>query len=191
MNTSATIRLAALSTGETFENEAWRVHRFRPSLRVTSLIGAGKRGARCEEMSLYSNLGEMTDEVAEAVLRAAKSKVSPAQMEALMESLAGPNRMGFESFMLKGVEVKPGGFEKIKVVGDHVKIEADYDSFSVEDLDDRNNLPTCIARGKKSIFQFYRWVKENRQKLDRMTFEEVTDAMGDAGIDYHSYCAMD
>ena len=191
----ATIHLAALAMGETFENESWRVHRFRPSLRVTSLIGAGKRGTRCEEMSLYSDYGDMTDEVAEAVLKAVKAKVSPSQMSALMKDLAEaserPNKFNFYLNVLKGVEVKPGGFEKVKVVGDHVHIEADYDSFSVEDLKDQNNLPTCIARGKKSIYQFYRFVKDNRDKLKHMTFGQVTNAMSDAGIDFHQYCAMD
>ena len=188
---SASIRLAALAKGETFENESWRIHRYANSLSALSLIGAGKRGARCEDMRLYSNYGDMTDEVADAVLKAVKAKVSPSQMSALMKDLAEANKFKFYLTALKGVEVKPAGFEKIKVVGDHVKIEADYDSFSVEDLKDDDNLTTCIARGKKGIFQFYRFVRDNRDKLKDMTFGQVTHEMSSAGIDFHQYCAMD
>ena len=95
---------------------------------------------------------------------------------------------------LRGVDVAPAGFKPVKIRGKHVYIEADYDSFRVKDLVDRNNEPTCIPAfkgGKKSIKQFYRWVSDNISKIKSMKYYDVLGEMRKEGINYHDYCAMD
>ena len=53
------------------------------------------------------------------------------------------------------------------------------------------NEPKCIAKGKKSIGQFYRWVKDNAKKLQAMSLHQIVEAMRTEGIQYHYYCAVD
>lgn len=191
-------RTATFSVGTTFETDTWRIHRYAGSVRITELRGAGKRGKRCTEISLYdSGASRLTpwESIAMGALMWGKRNVTASKMEAEMEELTGYDpALNIEVQQLRGVDVMPGGFKKIKMQTKEVEIEAGYDNFSIRDLVDKNNLPTCIpaiSGGKKSIPAFYRWVQDNESKLKRMKYHEILQAMSREGIKFHSFCAMD
>ena len=178
----------ALSVGETFENDSWRIHRYQDSLRVTYIVKAGKRGGRCPEFVLTS-VKAMESTAMEFVMLAKRGS-DYARMKKAVDEAKEVGADIHES-ILKGVDVKPGNFQKLFVRGANVTIEADYDSYSVQDINDDNNEPTCIARGKKSVYLFYRWVKDNARAIAAMTMSQVMDGMKQNGIDFHYYCAVD
>jgi len=182
----ASMNRFALSVGETFENEFWRVHRFDNAIRVTHLVNAGKRGKKCVEF-IVINSKSPESQALEFVMLAKRGSDFNRMKKAVDE--AKEVGADVDDRFLKGVDVKPGNFQKLFVRGAHVTIEADYDSYSVQDINDDDNEPTCIARGKKSVYLFYRWVKDNARAIAAMTMSQVQEAMTEAGIDFHSYCA--
>jgi hypothetical protein len=189
--------LHELSIGHTFENEKWRVHRYAGSVVVTDLANAGKRGKKCREIVVYDidwkRLPVSADSIAKTFVDLAKRNKSVKDMEKAAQEFkdVGANMSVRDQ---RGIDVKPGGFETLTIHGDNVFIEAEYDSFRVKNLQDKFNEPTCIPAikgGKKSIPQFYRWVKDNQSKIKKMTFSEVLKGMDREGIKYHQFCAMD
>lgn len=196
---TASMRTATFPVGITLETDTWRIHRFADSVKITELRGAGKRGKRCMEISLYDSGASRTtpwESIAMGALMYGKRNVSAGKMEAEMEELVG-GEDGFvkiETQALRGVDVMPAGFKKLKMMTKEVEIEAGYDSFSVRDLVDKNNEPTCIpahSGSKKSIPAFYRWVQDNESKLKTMKYHDILQSMSREGIKFHSYCAMD
>lgn len=180
--------LAALGVGETFENEMWRVHRYAHAIRVTHLEFAGKRGKQCVEFVLHGD-GPQESQAMEFMMLA-KRKDNLQRMSQAMEEA---KQIGFDvdKRTLRGVDVKPGNFQKVFIRGALITVEADYDGYTIRDITDDNNEPTCIAQGKKSIAQFYRWVKDNERKIQSMSMHALMTAMKSEGIDYHYYCAVD
>jgi hypothetical protein len=187
----------ALGEGRTFENEAWRIHRYRPSIKITELVNAGKRGKKVQQIDLYDldyvQGGFPTESVAAELVMLAKRGAS---FDRMLQAAKEAKELGAQLQISteRGVDVRPGGFEEITVKGKGVLVEVGYKSFSVQDIADQNNLSTCIPAikgGKKSIPAFYRWVKDNQAKIRGMKFHEVVKAMDENGIDYHRYCAMD
>ncbi len=183
-----TAELGVLGIGETFENELWRIHRYAHAIRVTHLENAGRRGKQCVEFMLHGR-GPQESQAMEFMLYAKRKEGLPRMNQAMEEA----KQIGFsvEKQSLKGISVKPGNFQKLFVRGAHVTIEADYDGYSIQDINDDDNEPTCLAKGKKSVGQFYRWVKDNGSKLAAMTMHEIMEAMQTEGISYHYYCARD
>ena len=74
-------------------------------------------------------------------------------------------------------------------------LTAGYDSFTVSDLTDQGNMPrlipTCHDGKKTAIKRLYAFAKGNREKIATMTFGQVWDAMQEAGVRSHYYCAAD
>jgi len=192
----------ALMVGETFENDAFRAQRGMSTLRITDLTNAGKRGKKVEEIALY-NLDYADDfdgwnrDVSFGNLKKERTYAGARSWaESLYEFLKEDNGIpvGMEKHTKRGIDVTPGGFKPIKIRTKYIRVDAGYDRFSVEDLVDQNNLPTCIPRfdgGKRDIKVFYRWVKDNEARIRNMTYSEVLSEMRKNGIQYHSYCAMD
>jgi|GEM_PF-2310203 len=191
----------AMSVGKTVENEKsmLRIHRFMHSLRVTDLTNAGKRGKRVDEFALY-DLDYVRDPDAQRALekvignigKARNYKDALSKAKKYVEGLEpGGVLPKIEEMTYKGVEVTPAGFKPIKIDGKYISIEAGYRDFVVRDKEDRANYPVCMARGKKGIKLFYRWVQDNLSKLPNMRFNQLTKAIGAAGIDFHEYCSMD
>jgi hypothetical protein len=190
-----------LQVGETFENDIIRVHRFQDSLKLTLLENAGKRGKQVEQWSFvaYGKVVEDStlSQIAEDLLMARSVQEVMQVVEKVEQGLYDgeyPNKVKSFYYKLKGVDVKPAGFKPITLTTPNIHILADYDSFTIRDMRDPYNEPTCIpaiSGGKRDIPVFYRWVKDNESLIRRMTFAEVQDAMTALGIKYHYYCAMD
>lgn len=192
-------RKQALDIGRTWDNENWRVHRYADSIKVTDLTNAGKRGKKVQILSVVAKRfrGESMagmESLAMELIMHAKRGASYARMKQVAEEAAEAGIADFYEESERGVDVAPGNFGPISIHGKNVTIEVGWKDFSVRDKVDQNNLPTCIPAikgGLKAIPVFYRWVDENRAALENMTFREVTKAMGQLGIPYHEYCAMD
>jgi len=182
--------------GKTMENKNIRFHVFRGSVRVWDLENAGKRGKRVDYFALhgfdYKARVGLHESIAAWVQTLPKATFASALAGA--KKLEHVYQLGLESYQEKGVDVAPAGFKPFQLLTNYVSINADDKSFSVRDLIDQNNLPTCIpgARGQKTqVKLFYRWVQDNESRLRRMTYLEILREMSKIGIQYHEYCAMD
>lgn len=193
---------AGLNVGETWEDERKmvRIHRYRPSIKMTDLTNAGKRGKTCEQADLYNldwnqEMEKDADTYATVIQMAAKSggfKQALKKMEEIDKSLGGGHLQRNPRGKLKGVHTTPAGFSELKVDGENIRVESGFESWVIRDKVDRNNEPTCISKGsRKSIAQMYRWVKDNLSKLQKMTYQQAVQAISNEGIEHHSYCAMD
>jgi len=197
-------RLTALGRGDRGENAGIRYERGMSTLRVWDLTNAGKRGKKVDHFALWDmdyaerhpDMDSLLEKFAAGLKRQTSYKRALAEAKMLVLQardfdLNGPK---IEESREMGVRVAPAGFRPLKIDGQHVRVESDYNSFVVRDKVDRNNLPTCIPRSKgskKDVKQFFRWVTDNASKIKRMTFSEVLQGMNSEGIGYHQYCAMD
>lgn len=97
--------------GTTFEAATWRAHRYSDSFRVTSTVNAGKRGKACEVFSVcapYQDTDAAMDEIAPAILWAAREGVSVETMRATLADLALAG-WKFSETTARGVDVPRGG----------------------------------------------------------------------------------
>ena len=185
----------ALDVGRTWENEKWRIHRYSQSIVLWDLENAGRRGKKVRKLIVVSpNARFFPFESAcmELIMHAKRG----ATYEAMRKVLAEDEETGavVHEESERGVDVAPGGFAPISINGKGVTVEVGWKDFSVRDKVDRDNLPVCIPAikgGIKAIPAFYRWVQDNKTKIENMTYRDVLDAMQELGIPYHEYCSMD
>lgn len=183
-----------ISIGQTFQAGAWRLHRFAASVRVTHLANAGKRGKKCDDFWLWrSGLHDSSalDGVALRLACLAVDGIGLNEMAVEIEVASGDCGATMERRWCRGIDVSPGGFQPIRIVGAHVRVIAEYDSWSVLDIVDTNNEPTMIPMKNKDRKVFYAWAKKNEEALKTMRFNDVMRALREAGIGYHYYCAVD
>lgn len=188
----------ALSVGNGFENELWRIHRYSNSIVVTDLTNAGKRGKKVDSWVIMGK-GIRGDEslpmesMAMQYMMWAKRNANPSKMKSVIDEdlEVHGDLMVVEQRSERGVDVTPGGFKPLLVRGAHVTIESDYQGFSIKDINDDANEPTCIAKGKKSVKQFYRWCSDNAKKIQSWTLSQIMNELSKEGIEYHYFCAMD
>jgi hypothetical protein len=184
----------ALTVGETIENGMIRVHRYRDVIHVWDLTNAGKRGKRVERVSIESKhissaSASLLNEIGDKLERCNDL----GQVKKILSDYS-PGQIDIGSYFEKSVDVAPAGFKEISIHTPHVFIEVEYKSFTVKNLDDRYNEPTCIPAihgGLRSIPVFYRWVQDNRDAINRMDYHQILEQMDTLGVRYHSYCAMD
>ena len=187
-----------MNRGETIEINGYRAHRFNDSIQVTETANAGKRGKVCRYFSISSfrNDARAVDLIAEQI----DDGFGFDDLFAFAQTFdrGGVNEeigVSVYSRTMKGVEVAPAGFKKIEVEGAHVRISSEIDSFTVRDLDDRNNeptlIPTCKGAKKTSVKAFRAWVEANLDAIPLMTFSAVWDALQAAGVETHYFCAVD
>ena len=195
--------LMSVSIGDTIETDNVRIHRFRPSIRVWDLTNAGKRGKTVDYFwaTNFDMIPQPHSEIdVERFMRSLDLvkdyETAVKRLKLFIEFVNSQvtARLEYGEERERGVDIPPAGFKPIKVNGKKVQIEADYSNFVVRDLEDQNNLPTCIPSakgGKKDVKVFFRWVSDNQSKIKNMSFSDVMDGMQKNGINYHHYCAMD
>ena len=180
----------SLEVGQIFENATWRIQRMALSVKAFELANAGKRGKMVPVIVLYGE-GIPESVALEMVLHAKRGATFDRMLQAFKENKEVFPQFDLDVNKLKGIDVAPGGFKKIKVQGQHVEVEVDFSSFVVRNLDDKNNEPTAISMDKKSVPPMYVWVRDNLEKIPNMKYRDVTRGMLDAGIKFHDYCAID
>lgn len=188
----------SIPLGETVENGMVRIHRYRDHYRVTDLTNAGKRGKKVRVMTLspsYSYQGK-PDQWMDSMSKALGDYRTYDQVKSFIADLLAdfPGEINVDESQERGVDVTPAGFQPLRIEGRGVVVEVGYKNFSVRNVADQFNLPTCIPAiqgGLKSIPVFYRWVKDNEAAIKRMTFPEVVKEMGRLGVKFHQYCAID
>lgn len=191
-------KVAVAQMGQTVEVGSVRIHRFRESVKITDLTNAGLRGKKVEEMVVsirgYSNTEEQLEEVMWAIEGAKSFDRIFTILTKDFPELQPETDLNITRTTLRGVDVVPGGFSPVVVVGDKVQVEVGYKTFVVKDLEDQDNMPTCIPSAKggiKEIPLFYRWVRDNEAKIKKMSFSEIQCQMDILGVRSHFYCAMD
>lgn len=199
-----------LEIGKSGENGKIRYHRFAPSLRVTDLTNAGKRGKRVDEFALYdldmvqrgANKSEDAKKVFQNVMKflSGIEKLNYNQalkwaevivQDAKQRGLVSPK---IEKNKQMGHQILPAGAKKLKVSNDKMSITVDLTSFTISDLTDKNNEPRCINTsrgGKNGPPKLYKWLLANEDKARKMDYHQVLDVLDKLGIKSHSYCAMD
>lgn len=184
----------ALDVGRTWENDQWRVHRYVDHIVVWDLTNAGKRGKKVPRWSVGSTARSFPFEsTAMEIIMWAKRGASASQMRKVLDEIEEVGGHISETSE-RGVDVSPGGFAPVEIRGKHVRVEVGWKDFTIKNLDDEINEPTCIPAikgGIRSIPAFYRWVQDNKSKIEKMDFREVLKAMDGLGVPYHEYCAMD
>ena len=158
--------------GDDYENGQIRVHQYMNSIRVWDLTNAGKRGKKVEKMVIMDTVSS-SSHMLDSHFKAIKLVGTFARAKSLMRDILHDYPDDFELYFdtERGVDVTPGGFKPVKVKTNELLLEADYNSFSIRDLVDTNNLPTCIPAiegGKKDVKVFYRWVSDNLSKIKRL-----------------------
>jgi hypothetical protein len=184
-------KLASISRGESVEVGSIRIHRYDRDVAVWDLTNAGKRGKMVDSFVLY-DLNRSNNEP-DLMEELEKAKSFDSALKIAKKYLEKDDNIKLYERKHKGIEISPAGFKPISIQGKDVFIQADYDSFRVRDRSDINE-ETCIPAikgGKADIKVFYRWVKDNQAKIKNMDFNEIVSAMGDEGIKYHRYCALD
>lgn len=197
----AQTRRAKINVGDTYENGNLRVHRYRDSLVLWDLTNAGKRGKKVERVTVtmahWADRGPADeDKILNSLGAALDSYDSLARAVSMLKDVLVdyPGSFRLSAYEERGVDVMPAGFEKFTIEGRHVSVEAEYKDFRVRNLDDNANEPTCIPAvrgGVRDIPVFYRWVKDNEDRIKTMNYRQVLQEMEQLGIRYHDYCAMD
>lgn len=191
-NDNAMASEEAFPVGMTWENAAYRVHRFHGSIVVTELAGAGRRGKRCREIVVRSEeigLESIAMEYEHLAVRGVA-------WERMLRASAEHAEIGAETHLqkLRGVDVQPAGEREVKVRGAYIAVESSPREFIVRCLRDTNNEPCLMSpakRTKSAAAAFYRWAVANEARLETMRFEDVAREISQAGIGSHRFCAMD
>jgi hypothetical protein len=200
---------AGLAVGETVERDGLRLHRFRPSLRVTDLANAGKRGKTCQEFALYDLDYAFQDAKAAAAVSAALKAIAKAPTYAKAVAIAkdaaapkGKVGVGFQEHTLRGIDVEPAqGAAGAQITLDTAtfRLEASATDFSVHEKrrpgptgDDTQILMPPVGGAKKTAIKaFYAWVQGHQAEVRGMTFRDLRRAMDEADLQYHSFSTMD
>ena len=183
--------------GTTFETATLRCHVYRPSIEVTELLGAGKRGKKVRQFTVYD-----IDMVRDSGVRHALERWFETLRTGTFEDVRGGAEAlvlvadgcpKFHERLLRGVDVAPPGRPKLVVPGPGFYLEVEWDTFLLRDTSDPYNDPTCIpAHGqKKGPPLLYAWVEKERAALAGMTFSSVWEKMRSLGVGVHYYCAVD
>jgi hypothetical protein len=187
--------MEAITLGKTIENGSIRIHRFRDTLRITDITNAGKRGKNVDRISVSENLYYDTDAVA---LNNLESELENKDVTTLSEVVEIANKYSAVTNIYtgteRGVDVKPAGFKTIVLDNDKVRVEADYDTFTVKCKVDMYNEPVAIPHWKYSkktmIKKFYKWAS-SKALQDTEGYNDILSEVRDNDIVYHSFCAVD
>lgn len=188
-----------IGIGETKFFGTVEVHRYASSVHVRDRANGGKRGKVCPGFAVYGLDRARDDEpttlrCVEAI-EAAAGDGYEAMLQAAQAVVELDGRGDIENRTEKGVRVPPADFRTISILGEYVFAEADYNSFRVRDLEDRYNEPTrippCHGGERTAVKLFREFLARNAERVRTMRFREVSDAMHEAGISSHYYCAVD
>lgn len=171
----------SITVGQTLQSDKWRIHRYMTSLRITDLTNAGKRGKKVTELVLTNP----DENLIRKVLAAAKSGVS---LESMKEILPAEPMVT----TYRGIDVEPAETEHVGVTGKDFSLSASPTDFTIAENDvNMTRIIPPMTAPKTATKKFYEWAKANRNKIAAMDTGDLRQALRQAGIRYHQYCAMD
>lgn len=189
-----------IPVGKTMENGIIRVHRFATSIRVVDLTNAGKRGKNVSIFAFYmlDKVKAYTDLIDSftSFLRKANYKSALEYAYKVMEEIHTSNNSSFapkiEERSEKGVKVDPPGVDPIKISNPLMVAVVEPQDFYFRDITDKN-LPAIMPRKRKRSASkiVYAWVQKNRDVVERMSLQDVMDALRNMGVDFHYWLTMD
>lgn len=198
------LKQAYVTIGQVVENGTFRMRRYRESLVLWDLTNAGKRGKRVERLSVtpsydpvngFKEPNKRLEFLDRLGLRLEHYSTFNQAVRSLKDLLVDyPNSLDMETAFERGVDVMPAGFKELRIESPFASIRVEFKDFSVTNLEDKNNEPTCIPAirgGIKTIPLFYRWVSDNQDSIKHMKYLDILDQMKKLGVPYHTYCAMD
>lgn len=184
-----------MKIGETVEATTWRAHRFNGSIRIQSLIGAGKRGKFCVKFSLSierERYGQdVGNDVADAIADLARCDVTIEHMRDRLSGIcaADPSGYSFWEYELRGVDVPN---TEIIINAAKVYVRCDGVDFCVRGKDDVNEPALMPGRRTKgSGKRFYAWLQSYEGDFDTLDFRTLRKLIESAGIDTHFWYALD
>jgi predicted small metal-binding protein len=185
----------ALGIGETVELGSVRIHRYAEHIVVTDLTNAGKRGKKCKELTVSGGWKASKDEMDVVAKMVGHMRDYGKVKETIEKHMKETGvELTLRETDLRGVDVLPYGFRPLDFHGQHVDVTVSLKDFAVRNIDDQANLPTCIPAVKGSpgdIPAFFRWVKDNPDKVQKATYADMLDVLKQLGVHTHQYCAVD
>lgn len=202
---------AGIPLGKTWERDNVRVHRYADLFLVTDLTNAGKRGKKVRQMSIaltHAYKGDrkqwMEHMSAEFVGYANYDRIKAFIGDILHDH---PGEIRINETEVRGVDVNPGGFEKIEFD----VVDRDWSLSVVAELDDflvvhRHRLrgptrPDEPANDDGTMFQdttyypsnkagakvFYNWLRANLNNAKGMTIDDFRKLWRELKIPYDSH----
>ncbi len=187
--------LITLNIGETFENSNVRIHRYRDMIYITDIENAGKKGKECRHVTIENYL---CDEKTNDDLTHFTNNLNKVCTYAVVECCAmlleaENNKIKLHYRSEKSIDVIPFNHRPIEFTNDRVRFCIKYDGFSIRELHDVNE-PTIIdyhKTKKLSVKKLYKYVRENKAEVEKLSFYEARQLLIKLDVNYHSYCALD
>lgn len=166
------------------------------SVRVTDMTNAGKRGKTCRTVHASftgrigddaAGYGEWLHAINDTLPALDAGETSFDDVLTFLRALAGLATIELREETIRGVDAP---LAKISTSGPKFTASANEDGVTVCCLVDRANLPQALSRGSNA--KAYAIAAKVFPTLrPEMTIHEVVSALVAAGVDMHSYCAMD
>ena len=161
-----------------------RVWRTEDEIKVWDLKHANKRGKHVLLLHFYNlkvlrgpPLSWINDWLLH-VGRAENFQLIYKSAQKLSQKLGGSF---FEATLVKAIRIAPLGFVPIKIENDHFKIDAGWETFTVEFENGQMLTPT----GKKTVKKFYKWVQEFSEKVKGFDRQSLVEALNSINLKYH------
>lgn len=189
------LNASTIPVGKTVVQGNLRIHRYNPSIKVTDLTNAGKKGKKVTQVTFFYEFGdpEDLDQIATDLTR----YTDISQVQRYADDLDQDSSIKVEVESLRGIDVEPvGQVFKLRTKSDldirvspldfHVTHHAPItdDKGKVRFYDDTSYWPSS----KKDAKIFYSWVSEGNQfKLNQLDIKELRalwDKLG-VNIEFH------
>lgn len=191
-----------LEIGKTIENGNLRIHRYRPSIEVTDLTNAGKRGKICRQFVIFDldyafrNVDNFDDKLEDFENKLSKATDYDSALKYAKSFIGDANKDDkFDEREIKGIGVELG-----KKTIENSDMEITYSSVDFGVYDKRLNKTTKIVEkvwaaippvsgAKTEIAKFYKWISNEftQKRVSKMNYNQVLDAMNKEGIRYHTF----
>lgn len=184
---------SCLQVGQTLEHGTTRLCRYGFGLELVDAANAGKRGKVCTFIDFSMRTLEanpVCNAACDQLVTMIRDGAPFASMVSFLERNAGACE--FVRHELKGVHVKPNGLAKLMVSGTGVYAEVTHESFLIRDLTDPNETTAIPRKAQdRNVRAFRAWLSSHVDMVRTSRFWDVIHAMRDAGIDCHTFCALD
>jgi hypothetical protein len=187
--------MASFPVGSTFVSGTIAIHRYRPSISITDLVNAGKRGKKVSilNVGVSGDTQSVLDEIASRLVAC----------DNYSEALSAVNRMKEENAYIwiststaRGIDVEVPG-KQLSISGVNTSVIASPTDFrvkswyyfeygpkrDVEARQDTNYWPVS----KKDAGVFYTWFRENIARTAKMDIHELEKVWHQLGVKYDSH----